>query len=158
MLHGMRAESVELNLYKSCIGLPKFLTITDEQLRKIGIEFPYMRNRILLGLLRFHEKSWSRNSLPIPKRNANIQQYFEVFSNCLKQLVVIQATLKFVEEHNIFAENNVDSSDESIELREEINKELTSLRKNVLQVFRTMQKVRTTFHIHMHVHTKEKCR
>ncbi|XP_031636150.1 uncharacterized protein LOC116349821 [Contarinia nasturtii] len=141
MLSGMRAKQNEFKFYKSNIGLPEFLTVTDERLREIGIEFPYQRKRILFGLLRFHEKIWSQKSVPIPKlKNTSIQQYFEIFSNCLKQLVIIKSSLNFVEEHELFVEN-ADISFESHELRQEVNQELEFLRKNALRLFQTMQKI-----------------
>ncbi|XP_055320230.1 ankyrin repeat, SAM and basic leucine zipper domain-containing protein 1 [Sitodiplosis mosellana] len=143
MLHGMRAEEVEYKFYKSFVGLPEFLTITDERLREIGIEFPYQRKRILLGLLRFHDKAWSRNAMPVPKMEANIQQYFEIYSNCLKQMIVIRAALKFVEQHDLFVDIE-DSTDESLVLRKQINQELAILRRNALQLLQTMQKIEAT--------------
>lgn len=141
MLHGMRAENVEYKFYESLVGLPEFLSISDERLREIGIEFPYQRNRILLGLLRFHEKAWSRHALPVPKMSDDIQQYFEIYSNCLKQLIVIKAALKFVEQHSFFADTE-DSSHESLTLRQQINEELTTLRRNASTLLQTMKKVR----------------
>lgn len=145
MLSGMRATQLELEFYKSNIGLPEFLTITDQRLREIGVEFPYQRKRILLGLLRFHEKTWSQKSLPVPKlKNTSILQYFNIFSNCLKHLVVIRSALKFVEEHELFAEIAVSRS-ESCELRQEVNQELELLRKNTLKLLQMMQKVTIFF-------------
>lgn len=140
MLHGMRADKVEYKFYEAGVGLPEFLSITDARLREIGILFPYQRKRILLGLLRFHDKAWSKKSLPTPKMNSNIQQYFEIYSNCLKQVIVFRATLKFIEQHDIFAENE-DSTDETLELRHQIDQEIAILRKNTAKLLQTMQKV-----------------
>lgn len=140
MLHGMRAQEVEYKFYESVVGLPEFLSISDERLREIGIEYPYQRNRILLGLLRFHEKAWSRHALPIPKMNGDIQEYFEIYSNCLKQMIVIKAALKFVEQHNFFADTE-DSTNESLTLRQQINEEFAILRRNASKLLQNMQKV-----------------
>lgn len=140
MLHGMRADQVEYKFYEASVGLPEFLSITDARLRQIGIEFPYQRKRILLGLLRFHDKAWSKNSLPTPKMHSNIHQYFEIYSNCLKQVIVFRAALKFIEQHDIFADNE-DSTDESLVLRQQIDQELAILRKKTAQLLQTMQKV-----------------
>lgn len=140
MLHGMRAEQFEYKFYESTVSLSEFLIITDERLQRIGVEFPYQRNRILLGLLRFHDKAWSNNLLPIPKMGGNVQEYFEVYSNCLKQVIVIRATLKFIE-HNVGCAELVKSNDESLQLRRQINQELALLCKNALQLLQTMRKV-----------------
>lgn len=139
MLHGMRAEQVEYKFYMAGIGLLEFLTITDERLHQIGVEFPFLRHRILLGLLRFHEKSWSKNSLAMPKIGGSIQDQFEVYSNCLKQVIVIRAALKFVEQQDLFCD--IDSTDASPDLRQQIEKELKILRQNALKLLLTMQKV-----------------
>lgn len=145
MLYGMRADKVEYNFYESCIGLPEFLSISDQRLRDIGIVFPYQRKRILLGLLKFHEKSWSKRALCLPKIQGNIQQYFDVLSNCLKQLITIRAAIIFIEKHDIFV-NNDESKDDSTDdasqnLRQEINQELVNLRRNALHLLREMQMV-----------------
>lgn len=136
----MRAVEVEYKFYESSVGLPEFLSISDERLREIGIEFPYQRNRILLGLLRFHEKAWSKHASPIPKMSGDIQQYFEIYSNCLKQLIVIKAALKFIEQHKFFAETE-DTANKSLKLRKQINEELSILRQNASKLLQTMQKV-----------------
>lgn len=141
MLHGMRAEQVEYNFYENFIGLPEFLTITDKRLQEIGIEFPYLRKRILHGLLKFHEKSWSRGSLCIPKINANIHDYFDVFSNSLKQLIVIEAAIKFADHHEIFNNSKDGDHDDFQILRKEINTELVIAYKNILELFKAMQMV-----------------
>lgn len=145
MLHGMRANQVEYKFYESCIGLPEFLTITDKRLREIGIEFPYQRKRILHGLLKFHEKSWSKDSLHIPKVYGNIQQYFEVFSNCLKQLIIVQATIKFADHHDAFGDCQ---HDDGLQIqREKVKQELLNLYNNTLQICQYMEKVETTLSI-----------
>lgn len=135
----MRVASVKYNFYESRIGLPELLTITDNQLREIGVEFPYHRNRILLGILKFHEKSWSKDSLRIPRRKANVQDYFQMLSNCLRQIIVIESTLKFIEQHPIFAA--VATTEQSQQIRQQINRELSMLRKHLvgfIQCFRNV--------------------
>lgn len=144
MLHGMRCEDIEYKFYQSQISLPEFLTITDDRLQEIGITFPYQRKRILLGLLRFHEKAWSKSSLRFPKLKDDILQYFDVFSNCLKQLIVVKTALDFITNHPIFVYKQ-STSDEVIELREEINIQLNSIRIKTLQLIHEMQKVNSIF-------------
>lgn len=148
MLYGMRADEMEYNFYESCIGLPEFLIISDQRLRDIGVTLPYQRKRILLGLLKFHERSWSKRALCLPKIHGNIQQYFDVLSNCLKQLIMIKAALQFIEQHDLFANNDEskdDTTDISTNLRQEIQHELVNLRRNALQLLQVMQMVNERF-------------
>lgn len=139
MLHGMRANRVEYKFYEANIGLPELLTITDERLQQIGIDYPYHRKRILLGLLQFHERPWSKDALTIPKINTNIVDMFNVLSNCLKQLIVIETTIKFVDEHPIFA--TIPMSIEAKQQRLTINQELQKLRKNIQQILGIFEQV-----------------
>lgn len=139
MLNGMRANRVEYKIYEARIGLPEFLTITEERLQQIGIEFPYHRKRILLGLLRFHEHAWSHDSLRVPKFNANIVDIFNALSSLLKQLIVIEATMKFVEQHPIFASITMSADAKQQQLA--INQELQEMRKKVQQILQIFEKV-----------------
>lgn len=139
MLDGMRASSVKYKIYQAQIGLPELLTITDDRLKDAGIDFAYHRKRILLGILRFHEKPWSKESIRIPKPNANIQDYFNMFANSLRQIIVIEVALKFVDNHPIFGA--ISTTDESHQIRHGINRELLELRKNVMQLIQTFEKV-----------------
>lgn len=140
MLNGMRANRVEYKFYEANIGLPELLTITDERLQQIGIDYPYHRKRILLGLLQFHEHPWSKKALTIPKINTNIVDMFNVLSSCLKQLIVIETTIKFVDEHPIFANTSV-SIEANKQQRLVINQELQKLRKNIQQILGIFEKV-----------------
>lgn len=140
MLAGMRASAVEYKFYEAGISLPEMLTITENRLREIGIEFPYHRDRILYGLLQFHEKSWNRNSLSIPTENANIQDYFNMFSNCLRQLIVMESSLKFIQHHPIFA--NIETTTEYQRIHNEIKHQLQILYKNIIAFRNSIQKVK----------------
>lgn len=139
MLYGMRANSVEYKFYEAKISFPELLTITDERLQQIGIDFPYHRKRILLGLLQFHQRPWSKDALLIPKMNANIVDIFNVLSSCLKQLIIIETTIKFVANHPIFAA--IPISVEAKQQRLAINQELGKMRKNVQQILGLFEKV-----------------
>lgn len=140
MLHGMRANRVEYNFYQENIGLPELLTITDERLQQIGIDFPYHRKRILLGLLQFHERPWSKESLIIPKQaSANIVDIFNTLSSCLKQLIVIETTMQFVDEHPIFV--TIPMSIETKQQRLAINRQLQKLRENIQRILAIFEKV-----------------
>lgn len=155
MLHGMRATRVEYNFYQARIGLPELLTITDERLQQIGISYPYHRKRILLGLLQFQEKKWSKDSLTIPKADANIVDIFNTLSSCLRQLIVIETTIKFVEEHPIFSA--IPMSIEAKQQRLAINQELQKMRKNIQQIFNIFEKVWLDFFLHFFLSNVIRC-
>lgn len=140
MLHGMRVEDTDYKFYQSNMSLPEFLTVTDTRLQEIGITYPYERKRVGLGLLRFHEKAWSKNSLRIPKLKDDIVQYFDVFANCLKQLILVKTSLEFITNHPVFAASQ-NYSDEVLELREDIDLQVTILRDKTLQLINDMQQV-----------------
>lgn len=143
----MRAKRVEYKFYEANIGWPEFLTITDERLQQIGIEFPYHRKRILLGLLQFHERPWSNESLPMIKTHTNIVDTFNLLSNCVKQLIVIEQTIKFIEEHPIFATKAMDSAAQ--QQRRQINHELQQMRKNIQNIFGIFEKVRSILSVYI---------
>lgn len=139
MMDGMRASTVKYKIYQAQISLPELLTITDDRLREVDIQFSYHRKRILLGVLRFHEKPWSKKSLNIPKPNANIEDYFNTLANSLRQLIIIESAMKFVESHPIFAA--VSMTTESNQKHKEINQTLAKMRKNVMQLIHAFGKV-----------------
>lgn len=114
-------------------------TVTDKRLQEIGIEFPYHRKRILLGLLQFHERPWSVDSLVIPKPQSNIVDVFNVLSSCLKQLIVMERTMNFIEEHPIFAATPINHA--AKQQRRAINQELQQMRKHIQKILGIFEKV-----------------
>lgn len=143
MLDGMGVQSAQYKFYEANMGLPQLLTVTDERLQEIGIEFPYHRKRILLGLLQFHARPWSNDSLTIPSSQTNIVDIFNVLSSCLKQLIVIEQTMKFIEEHPIFDTTPMDMA--AKKQRDQINCELHQMRKNIQMIFGVFDQVRGDF-------------
>ena len=59
LLYGSTSEGYLQKFSENNFTLEQFLTLTDEKMQEIGIEFPFVRKRIMLGLLRFHEKRWN---------------------------------------------------------------------------------------------------
>ncbi|XP_055380788.1 poly [ADP-ribose] polymerase tankyrase-2 [Condylostylus longicornis] len=80
------------------INLAEFLTLTDSQMKDIGILFPYQRKRIRMGLLYFHLHHWSKKSIARVKRkeNDNFYDILMLSANHLLNLVILNAALKFV--------------------------------------------------------------
>lgn len=69
MLKGMRAENCIKQFHNAKVSLAEFLTIDDNRLQSIGIDFEYQRKRILQGLLKFHRHPYSPKSIEIVSKS-----------------------------------------------------------------------------------------
>lgn len=65
MLYGMKNEKHLEKFINNQIDLYKFLTLTEDDLIKMGVKMPYERHRILSGLHRFHIHPYKTKALPI---------------------------------------------------------------------------------------------
>lgn len=83
--------------------------MTDERLEEIGIQFPYQRNRILLGLMKFHVKEYSEDSLPKIRPNESIDliRLFDVVAACAKHLAILKCTMDFLQRKDLFGDKAV---------------------------------------------------
>lgn len=100
MLRGMNCERFIENFAEAGINLFEFLTITDERLKEIGIEFKFERNIILMGLHNFHNEPWTTESLFIPENfseNLSDLDVMMMLANLLRQLVVIKSQVVYME-------------------------------------------------------------
>lgn len=59
MLIHMDCGIYEQQFAEANINLMQFLAMTDLQLTAIGIKYPFQRNHIRYGLMRFHRKPFS---------------------------------------------------------------------------------------------------
>jgi hypothetical protein len=87
------------------ISLEEFLTISDEKLKEIGIEMPFERNLIKLGIFNFHKAKWTNSSLYIPKNfmdeELSALDLVMICANVLRQLVVMKSHLRYIKELSI---------------------------------------------------------
>lgn len=94
MLRGMSCEKFIINFAQAEISLEEFLTISDERLKEIGIEFPFERKIILLGLHNFHHAEWTRQSIYVPKdlkeEDLSPLDLVMILANVLRQLMIVQ--------------------------------------------------------------------
>ena len=100
MLRGMNCERFIENFAEAGVNLFEFLTITDERLKQIGIEFKFERNIILMGLHNFHYEPWTTESLFIPENfteNLSDLDVMMMLANVLRQLVVIKSQVVYME-------------------------------------------------------------
>lgn len=139
---GMRSTSVEYKFYEARVSLPQLLTMNDRWLKEIGIEFPFQRKRILLGLLKFHAQSWTKTSLHIPNRKHSIRDCFYVYTNCLRQLVILKSALNFVRNHELF--ENVQMTDAAGEYLPQIGVLLLSIQTRANHLIKTLREVGST--------------
>lgn len=98
MLYGMKCENYLHKFENSDIDLFRFLTMNENDLIKFGVEIPYMKRRILMGLHRFHIASFQQSSIPIVGP-------FELFStidvaksilSAIRHLTVMEASLQYI--------------------------------------------------------------
>lgn len=59
LLNGMECDKFLPKFAQTGIGLAELLNINDDRLNEIGISMPFQKNRIYLGLWRFHQYQWS---------------------------------------------------------------------------------------------------
>lgn len=96
MLHGMGCEKLASNFAQAKISLEEFLTISDDRMTEIGIEMPYHRAAIRLGLFKFFNAKWTKKSLYVPvnlKSHVSSLDVVYVLSNVLRQIVVMKSQL-----------------------------------------------------------------
>lgn len=136
LLGGMNSSNLEHTFYSAKVSLADFLLITDERLKEIGVEFPYQRKRILLGLMKFHVAKYSADSLPQPMDpdgDVDLLRLFDIVSACVKHLTVLNCSMQFIQRKDIFGDKA--ATPESFEclapLAREIERELDAIRKRV---------------------------
>lgn len=99
ILRGMDCERFIPNFAKAGLSLEEFLTISDEKLKEIGIEFPFQRKMIKLGLFNFHIAHWTPESLYVPphfKKDLGYMDLIMMFANIIRQMVVIKSQLIYI--------------------------------------------------------------
>lgn len=105
MLTGMRIDNQKMKFVDGNVGLAEFLNITDSRLKEIGIEYPFQRKRVLFGLLKFHEYKFKKSLTLLPNVSTKplaVNEYFDAIARCLKYLIVLKASLAFVERDELF--------------------------------------------------------
>lgn len=95
----MGAERFLPNFAKAKVTLGQFLSLTDSELIGLGIEYPFERGIIQLGLMKFHKKKWSNKSLFVPtnfEEKINSFEFIMMLANLSRQLVVIKSSIVFM--------------------------------------------------------------
>lgn len=94
----MRVPELDVPFAKAEVSLPQLLCATDESLKKIGVVFPFQRNRIILGLLKFHQRPFMSKTLLRPSitEPTKLNNYFDIFSGCVKHFIILRCSLAFI--------------------------------------------------------------
>lgn len=139
----MRVQSVDMNIVDGNIGLEEFLNIDDIRMRAIGINLPFQRKRILHGLLQFHHHKFKKSLMafqaPIDAP-LQIYDYFNELAKCLKYLVVMRSSLKFIQREDLFGhcewvltdeakKHIVDINDMAVSIDMELQKLIVGVKK-----------------------------
>lgn len=125
----MDCENFSEKFSQSEVTLEEFLTITDGRLKEIGIEFPFERNLIRIGLLNFHKEPWSRQSLYIPfdfKDDLSSLDLVLMLANVLRQVVVIKSYFLYMQQlsdvYNLGAACDCITMDRLNEFKQQVKK------------------------------------
>ena len=92
----MACEKLAPSFAQANISLEEFLTMSDARMMEIGIEMPYHRAAIRLGLFKFFNAKWTKKSLYVPvnlKSHVSALDVVYVLSNVLRQVVVMKSQL-----------------------------------------------------------------
>ncbi|KAL0839570.1 hypothetical protein ABMA28_016263 [Loxostege sticticalis] len=105
LLYGMGCERLTPLIEASGMDLKTFLLLEENDMIKLGIEMPYERQRLKIGLHKFHTRGWKLNA--VSGLYARKLEHFTVIDcltslgSHLQQIYVLDATLQYVlREHN----------------------------------------------------------
>lgn len=104
MLHGMDCEKLAPKFAQANISLEEFLTMSDARMKEIGIEMPFHRAAIRLGLFKFFNAKWTKKSLYVPvnlKSHISSLDLVYVLSNLLRDLIVMKSQLIYYQQLNL---------------------------------------------------------
>lgn len=73
ILLSVKCEDLISLFYEKNVHLCEFLSMSDNDLKDVGVLLPYQRNRILTGLSRFHKQPYSPKSLHICIKNGSFR-------------------------------------------------------------------------------------
>ncbi|XP_048524666.1 ankyrin repeat, SAM and basic leucine zipper domain-containing protein 1 isoform X2 [Dendroctonus ponderosae] len=100
-LLAVKCEDLIPLFFEKKVHICEFLSMSDKDLKHIGVLLPYQRNRILTGLSRFHKQPYNPKSLHICIKNgsfSNIDVAIELLS-AVKQVIAMEASIKYLLGH-----------------------------------------------------------
>lgn len=135
----MKSKVVDYKLYETRISILDLLTTNNDRLQRIGVDFPFQRKRILLGILRFHKQEWLKTSLYIPKRENTTSECFQIYADCLRSLTILKCSMRFNEEYEHFCDSP--DNDTMKQYHREINEYFLRIYAKTTTLLDTMKKV-----------------
>ncbi|XP_036317390.1 uncharacterized protein LOC118732367 [Rhagoletis pomonella] len=116
---------------KEQISLLQFLSMSDDQMKEIGIKYPIFRMKIMKGLLDFHLHHWTKKSIARVSRSSkeNFYEILMVTANHLQHSVIITATIRFVKAHVVSGELGIISQEHLQALQRNLNEYRTTIKE-----------------------------
>ncbi|KAK9685642.1 hypothetical protein QE152_g37882 [Popillia japonica] len=110
-------------LYKE-VNLLNFLTLTEDDLKNVGVKMPYERYQILSGLYRLHKHPFKTKALPIIGKSETYSTLNVANSllSATRQFIVMQGSLRYIQ-------MNLQNPNELKQFSKEIQKMKESLTK-----------------------------
>ncbi|XP_026327053.1 ankyrin repeat, SAM and basic leucine zipper domain-containing protein 1 isoform X2 [Hyposmocoma kahamanoa] len=99
LLYGMNCERLWPLIAESGIDLKTFLLLDEESMIDLGIEMPFERQRLLLGLRKFHLRGWRLDSVAglyaCKSENYSVLDCLTSLGAHLQQVYILDATLEY---------------------------------------------------------------
>lgn len=97
MLTGMDALLLLEQFAKMKVSLPQFLSMSRSRLADVGVELPFMQQKVLQGLFEFHQQPWSKKSIPKPKSTQiDTFELYAMLAGDLEHFAVMRSGLIFL--------------------------------------------------------------
>lgn len=141
LLRGMRLQNLEYLFYQAKIDLPEFLLMNRERLQEIDVQFPYQRDRIMLGLMKIHSAPFQCGSLHRPTVAGTLPEIFDSVSSCLKSMIICKTSMQFAERTDLFDNKPIKPTERTKELKKNINKLLLEINARAKNIHRRIEKV-----------------
>lgn len=100
LLYGMHLENFTSAFMKTGMDLRTFLLLEEDDMLKLGMELPYERQRLKIGLRNFHKRNWKIKAVvgmtAQRPENFSMLNYLTSLGSHLHQIYVLEATLQYV--------------------------------------------------------------
>ncbi|CAG9791981.1 unnamed protein product [Diatraea saccharalis] len=100
LLYGMNCERLTPLIEKSGMDLRTFLLLEEDDMKKLGIDMPYERQRLKVGLRNFHVRGWKLNAVAglyaRKIENFTVLDCLTSLGSHLQQIYILEATLQYI--------------------------------------------------------------
>ncbi|XP_063374666.1 ankyrin repeat, SAM and basic leucine zipper domain-containing protein 1 [Cydia amplana] len=99
LLFGMSCERLGPIIHQSGIDLRTFLLLEEHDMVKLGINMPFERHRLEVGLQNFHTKGWNLNSVAglyaQKHKNYSVLDCLTTLGTHLQQIYILETTVHY---------------------------------------------------------------